>query len=193
MPTAVADTIVITKAQRIDFHQRAVPRPMERMGKRSPRRMIIRSVTALNQISASFRSAEANVISGTKKTNTWRITTIAKSEMNSPAHVAREAFVGTNGRLGLRAKDAPRFSVSIDSIKMPQGTVWIQEIKAVLFAMRRTAGNRPAPIEPSQACRLEVQRKICEQRPRAADCSHVTPDDSARSQRASQNQDSSVA
>src|SRR6266436_8341591 len=190
MPTAVADTIVITKPQRIDFHQRAVPRPMERMGKRSPRRMIIRSVTALNQISVSFRSAEANVISGMKKTNTWRITTIAKSEMNSPAHVAREVFVGTNGRLGVRAKGAPRFSVSIDSIKMPQGAVWIQEIKAVLFAMRRTAGNRPAPIGPSQACRPGFRRKICEQLPPATECSRVTPDDLARTRRAFQNQDS---
>jgi hypothetical protein len=93
------------------------------MGKRSPRRMITRSVTALNQISASFRSAEANVISGTKKTKTWRIMTIARSETNSPAHVAREIFVGTEGRLGVKAKGAPRFSVSIDSIKMPQGRV----------------------------------------------------------------------
>src|SRR6266542_2102270 len=157
MPTAVADTIVITKPQRIDFHQRAVPRPMERMGKRSPRRMI------------------------------------TKSEMNSPAHVARQAFVGTNGRLGLRAKDAPRFSISINSIKMPQGTVWIQEIKAVLFAMRRTAGNRPAPIAPSQACRPAVRRKICEQLPPATECNRVTPGDSARTRRAFQNQDSSVA
>ncbi len=111
------------------------------MGKRSPRRMITRSVTALNQISVSFRTADANVISGTKKTKIWRITTIAKSEMNSPAHVTRELFVGTDSRLGMKAEDAPRFSVSIDSIKMPQGRVWIQEIKAVLFAMRRAAGN----------------------------------------------------
>src|SRR6476661_777877 len=170
MPTAVADTIAITKPQRIDFHQRAVPRPMERMGKRSPRRMITRSVTALNQISASFKTAEANVVSGTKKTKTWRITTIAKSEMNSPAHVAREIFVGTDVRLGMRAKGEPRFSVSIDSNKMLQGTVWIQEIKVVLCAMRRAAGNRSAAIGPSQVCRPGFRRKICDQRLRATEC-----------------------
>src|SRR6476646_1157672 len=177
MPTAVADTIAMTKPQRIDFHQRAVPRPMECMGKRSPRRMITRRTTALTQISASFRIAEANVISGTKKTKTWRITTMAKSEMNNPAHVAREVFVGTNGWLGMKAEGAPRFSVSIDSIKMPQGTVWIQEIKAVLCAMRRAGGNRPAAIGPSQACRPGFRRKICEQRLRATECSRVMPDD----------------
>jgi hypothetical protein len=142
MPTAVADTIAITKPQSMDFHQRAVPRPMERMGKCSPRQMITRSVTALNQISASFRIAEANVISGTKKTKTWRITTIAKSEMNSPAHVAREAFVGTDNWLGVSAEGAPRFSVSIDSIKMPQGTVWIQEISRPL---RNAENSRQSP------------------------------------------------
>src|SRR5260221_182383 len=53
MPTAVADTIVITKPQRIDIHQRAVPRPMERMGKRSPRRMIIRSADLVERSYAS--------------------------------------------------------------------------------------------------------------------------------------------
>ena len=69
------------------------------------------------------------MISGTKKTKIWRITTIAKSETNNPAHVAREVFAGTNAPLGVRATGAPKFSVSIDFIKMPQGAVWIQEIK----------------------------------------------------------------
>ena len=70
---------------------------MERRGKSSPRRMITSSVIALSQISASFKIAEANVTPGTKNVITWRITSIAKSEMNNPAHVARETFVGTDG------------------------------------------------------------------------------------------------
>src|SRR4029450_3086105 len=106
-----ADTTARTKPHKMDFHQRAVPSPMERIGKCSPRRMITMSAIAFSQISASFRTADANVVSGTKNTNTWRITTIAKSEMANPAHVAREIFVGTDGWLGVRANDAPIFSV----------------------------------------------------------------------------------
>jgi hypothetical protein len=73
--------------------------------------MITISATAFSQINASFKSAEANVVSGTKNTNTWRIATIAKSEMASPAHVARETFVGTKGCSGVRANGAPILSV----------------------------------------------------------------------------------
>src|ERR1051325_1106983 len=146
MPTAVADTIASRKPQRIDFHQRAVPRPMEFMGKRSPRRIITSSATALNQISASFRIAEANVTSGTKKTKTSRITTIANSETNSPAHVARKVLVGTNGQLGVRAKGLSRFSASMDSIKMQECRVWIQEIKASSSRCGEQQTNGPAPI-----------------------------------------------
>ena len=80
----------------MDFHHRAVPSPMERMGKCSPRRMITISAIAFSQISASFRIAEANVVSGTKNTKAWRITTSAKSEMASPAQVARETFLLTD-------------------------------------------------------------------------------------------------
>ena len=98
---------------KMDFHQRAVPSPMERMGKCSPRRMITMRASALTQIRDSFRSAEANVVSGTKNTNTWRIATIAKSAMASPAHVARETFVGRDGCSGVRANDAPTLSVCI--------------------------------------------------------------------------------
>jgi hypothetical protein len=76
----------------MDFHQRAVPSPMERIGKCSPRQIIAIRANALTQIRASFRTAEADVISGTKNTNTCRITTIAKSEINSPTQVARETF-----------------------------------------------------------------------------------------------------
>src|SRR6266480_2657702 len=117
----------MTKPHRMDFHQRAVPSPIERMGKCSPRRMITMRATAFSQISASFRTAEANVVSGTKNTNACRITTIAKSEMASPAHVARETFVGTDGCSGVRANAAPRFCVSMACLnKMPEREVWIQ-------------------------------------------------------------------
>ncbi len=102
------------KPHKMDFHQRAVPSPMERMGKCSPRRIITMRASALTQISASFRSAEANVVSGTKNTNTWRIATMAKSEMASPAHVARGTFVLTDGWLEVRANGAARLSVSMD-------------------------------------------------------------------------------
>ena len=76
--------------------------------------MITMRATALNQISASFRSAEANVVSGTKNAITWRIATIAKSEMASPAHVARGTFVGTDGWLEAKGNCAARLAVSID-------------------------------------------------------------------------------
>src|SRR5580765_7492463 len=113
---------------KMDFHQRAVPSPMERMGKCSPRRIITMRATALTQIRASFRSAEANVVSGTKNTNTWRIATMAKSAMARPAHVARETFVGTDDRLEVRPNGAPTLSVSISCPnKMLGRAVWIQE------------------------------------------------------------------
>src|SRR5262245_63234035 len=112
----------------MDFHQRAVPNPMERIGKCSPRRISTIRVNALTQISASFRTAEANVISGTKNTNTWRITTIAKSEMASPTQVARETFAGTDGSLGAKANGASMLFGSINCPnRMPGGAVWIQE------------------------------------------------------------------
>jgi hypothetical protein len=67
---------------------------MDRRGKRSPRRIITRRATALSQISVSFRIAHGNVISRTKNTNAWRITTIANSERKSPTHVAGETLGG---------------------------------------------------------------------------------------------------
>src|SRR5205823_7721108 len=78
----------MTSPHKIDFHQRAVPRPTERIGKRSPRRTITRRAAALVQISVSFKIAEATVISGTKNTNAWRISTIANSARNRPSQVA---------------------------------------------------------------------------------------------------------
>ena len=48
------------------------------------------------------------MVSGTKNTNTWRIATIAKSAMASPAHVARETFVGTDGWLECKSELARR-------------------------------------------------------------------------------------
>src|SRR5262249_38497544 len=122
-----AETTARRKPHNIDFHQRAVPRPIERIGKCSPRRMITMRASALIQISASFSTAEANVISGTKNTKTCLITTIAKSEMASPAQVAGETFVGTDGRFGMRANGAPMLSVCICSIEMLYDTACIQE------------------------------------------------------------------
>ena len=87
---------------------------MERIGKCPPRRIITIRANALTQIRASFRTAEANVISGTKNANTWRITTIAKSEMAKPAQVARETLVATDERSGVKANDAPTLSVCIN-------------------------------------------------------------------------------
>src|SRR6476660_9616518 len=98
----------------MDFHQRAVPSPMERSGKCSPRRIITMRASALNQIRDSFRSAEAKVVSGTKNVITWRIATMAKSEMASPTHVARETFVGTDGWLEAKGNCAARLLVSMD-------------------------------------------------------------------------------
>ena len=72
------------------------------------------------------------MVSGTKNTNTWRIATIAKSEMASPAHVARDTFVLTGDWLDVRPNGAPTLSVSIYcSNKMLGGAVWIQEYETV--------------------------------------------------------------
>jgi hypothetical protein len=87
----------MTKPHKIDFHQRVVPSPMERKGKPSPRRIMTTSVIALTQISASFRTAEVNVVPGMKNTTTSRMTSIPKSEMNSPTHVAHETLVDADG------------------------------------------------------------------------------------------------
>jgi hypothetical protein len=57
--------------------------------------MITRRAAALVQINASFRIAQANVISGTKNTNAYRITTIANNERKSPIHVAGETLFAT--------------------------------------------------------------------------------------------------
>ena len=85
--------------------------------------MITMRATALSQISASFRIAEANVVSGTKNTNACRITTSAKSEMASPAHVARDTFVRNRrliGRETERRADVVCFHGF--SIKMPRSS-----------------------------------------------------------------------
>src|SRR4051812_37759225 len=102
------------KPHKMDFHQRAVPSPMERIGKCSPRRMITIRASALTQIRASFKSAEVNVVSGTKNAITWRIASIAKSAMASPAQVARETFVGSDGWLEAKGSCAAGLAVSMD-------------------------------------------------------------------------------
>src|ERR1044071_5031242 len=122
-----ADTLAITNPHKMDFHQCAVPIPMERKDKCSPRLMITMRASALTQIKVSFRTAEPNVVSGTKNTNTWRIASIAKSERANPAHVAFETFVGTDGCSGVRANDAPTLSVCMSFFRMRKWAVWIQE------------------------------------------------------------------
>ena len=111
----------------MDFHKRAVPSPIEREGKCSPRRIIRIRATAFSQINASFRIAELNVISGTKNTNAWRITTIAKSAINSPAHVARDTFAGSDDCSDVRTNGAPTSSACIGFIEMLQSPLRIQE------------------------------------------------------------------
>ena len=70
-----------------------------------------------------FRSAEANVVSGTKNTNTCRIATIAKSEMARPAHVARETFVLADGWLEANGELCGRDCLfPWISIEMPQSS-----------------------------------------------------------------------
>jgi hypothetical protein len=76
--------------------------------------MITMSASAFSQINASFRTAAPKVVSGTKNTNACRIMTMAKSEMASPAHVARETLVATDGCSGVRANGAPILSVCIE-------------------------------------------------------------------------------
>src|SRR3954452_6741673 len=113
---------------KMDFHQRAVPSPMERMGKCSPRRMITIRASALTQIRDSLRIAEANVVSGTKNATSWRIATIAKSEIASPVHVARETFGATDGGFEANGNDAARLFVSIRSpLRCRKGAVWIRK------------------------------------------------------------------
>src|SRR6476660_2888482 len=102
------------KPHKMDFHQRAVPSPMERIGKCSPRRIITMRASALTQIRDSFRSAEANVVSGTKNAITWRIASIAKSAMASPTQVARDTFVGSEGGLEAKGNCVARLAVSMD-------------------------------------------------------------------------------
>src|SRR5213593_5018747 len=103
----------MTSPHKIDFHQRAVPRPIERIGKRSPRRTITRRAAALAQISVSFRIAEATVISGTKNTNAWRISTIANSARNRPSQVARETLPAIDSLSVMRKDDASMLSLSM--------------------------------------------------------------------------------
>ena len=98
----------------MDFHQRAAPIPMERMGKCSPRRIITMRVSALTQIRDSFRSADANVGSGKKNAITWRIASIAKSAMASPTQVARGTFVESEGWLEAKGNCVARLAVSMD-------------------------------------------------------------------------------
>src|SRR4051794_30424933 len=112
------------------------------MGKCSPRRMITIRASALTQIRDSLRSAEANVVSGTKNAISWRIATIAKNEIASPAHVARETFDGTAGWFGANGNGAARLFVSIRSpLRCRKQAVWIREKSSFGFALSLCNGE----------------------------------------------------
>jgi hypothetical protein len=87
----------MTNPQRIDFHQRDVPRPIELKGNHSPCRMIASRAAALIQSSVSFTIAEPVVRIGAKYKIVCRISNIAKSDRNRPIQVAREIFAGGVG------------------------------------------------------------------------------------------------
>src|SRR4051794_38758254 len=163
-----ADTIAMMNPHKMDFHQRAVPSPMERMGKCSPRRTITMRASALTQIRDSFRIAEANVVSGTKNAISWRIATIANSEIASPAHVARETFGGTAGWFEANGNGAARLFVSIRSpLRCRPRAVWIRE-NHPLRSPSCFARARRWPIGRRRACPTTFQDR--ERRRNRGDC-----------------------
>jgi hypothetical protein len=88
------------------------------------------NATALIQISVSFRIAAAAVISGTKSTNAWRITTMANNDRKSPIQVALETLTGgcsIDGHNVRLRSDVVHFHKI--SIEMPQSAFWIQELE----------------------------------------------------------------
>src|SRR5207247_577641 len=93
-PPAAAEATAMTKPQRIDFHQRDVPRPIDVRGSRSPRRMMNNRVIALTQSSISFQIAAVKVRVGQKYDTDCRTSNITNSDTNRPSQVARETFGG---------------------------------------------------------------------------------------------------
>src|SRR5947207_2934112 len=101
-----------------------------------------------------------------------------------------------NGRscwLRDRGERAPVLSASMVPGEMPQATSWIQENRGALYAKSDSDPQVVSATAPSQACRPEFRKKICEQLLPATECNRVTPDNSARNRHACQNQDSSAA
>src|SRR6266550_2560038 len=88
-------------------------RPTPRICKRSTRRTITRRAAALAQISVSFRIADATVISGTKNTNAWRISTIANNARDRLTQVTRETLAAIDGLSVMRKDDASMLSLSM--------------------------------------------------------------------------------
>src|SRR2546430_5777265 len=113
-PPAAAEATAMTRPQRIDFHQRDVPRPIDVRGNRSPRRMMNNKVIALTQSSVSFQIAAVKVRVGQKYDTAWRTSNITSSDRKSPTHVAREIPLATADPSVRRKDCAPILSVSID-------------------------------------------------------------------------------
>src|SRR5205823_392775 len=104
----------MTKPQRIDFHQRDVPSPIDVRGNRSPRRMMSNRVIALTQSSVSFQIAAVKVRVGQKYDTPWGTRNHTKSGRNSPSPDAREILFAIADPAVMRKDFPPKLSVSID-------------------------------------------------------------------------------
>ena len=87
----------MTNPQRIDFHQRDVPRPIDVSGCPSPRRTRTSRATALAQISDSFQIVEAKVGVGAKYDTVCRMSNNPNNDTNRPTQVAAGTFVAVTG------------------------------------------------------------------------------------------------
>ena len=121
----------MTNPQRIDFHQRDAPRPIELKGNRSPRRIIMSRATALIQSSVSFTIAELVVRVGAKYKIVCRITRNANSDKNRPIQVARETFAG-----GAALSDI------MGVTEMPQ----ISSLDSRIFPTNRSCGSQKSGV-----------------------------------------------
>src|SRR5437899_12162402 len=98
----------------IGVHERELPRPIDVMSNRSPRRMMNNRVIARTQSSVSFQIAAVNVRVGQKYDTDWRTSNITNSDRKSPTHVAREILLAIADPSVMRKDCAPILSVSID-------------------------------------------------------------------------------
>src|SRR5437773_11349919 len=97
----------MTKPQRIDFHQRDVPRPIDVRGNRSPRPTMNNRVIALTQSSVSFQIAAVKVRVGQKYETDRRTSNIANSDRNTPSQVVRKTSGGNAALPELRRACSP--------------------------------------------------------------------------------------